>query len=760
MSTRSVVDAARLQCSSGTTRIAQLACTHGQLSDVHVAWSTFGSADAPPVLVLGGISATRRLLIEEGTGVRGGWWPHVAGAGAALDPARHRLIGVDYLGSAGDSSCPKRDGEWPPLTTSDQARALSAVLDDLGVYRLHAVVGASYGGMVALALAAAQPDRVDRLIVLCAAHRSHPMATAWRSVQRRIVRLGAEHGAPEQGVGIARALAVTTYRSASEFEQRFATTPLDVGPARFALDGYLDHHAATYARSVPPASLLTLSESLDLHDVDPSPIRARCTLVGCDTDALVPVSDVRALASSLGCRATLHVLNTRYGHDGFLKETEAVGRIIDAALSQPAEVPAMPVPTTSYAARAEQARAGHGEQRTPGNGRLPGSATVAVRAGIGTDGQHGAVIAPIHLSTTFEFSGLNRKGRYDYTRSGNPTRDTLAATIAALEHGAAGIVTATGMAAITTVLNLLRPGDSLVAPHDCYGGTHRLMTALAARGAFRLELIDLTAQDASARVRGLRPRMLWIETPSNPLLRISDIAALSEAAHDVGAVVVADNTFLSPVLQTPIEQGADIVVHSTTKYLNGHSDVVGGAVVAKDVAIAEEIGWWANCLGVTGSPFDSFLTQRGVRTLHARMSMHESNTREVVSLLAAHDAVAAVHHPSLTTHPGHDIARRQQRGFGAMLSFELLGGTEAVERFVSGLTCFCLAESLGGVESLVAHPTTMTHASMDAEARQRAGISESLLRLSVGVEDVRDLVADLECALQRAYDVAGVTVPA
>lgn len=748
MSTQVALERRESLCSHGVTEVPFLAGDHGTLHDVRLAWSTFGPVHAPPVLVLGGISASRRLLFDDGTGLRDGWWPGVVGAGAALDPARFRLIGVDYLGSAGDSSRPTEDGDWPALTTADQARALALVLDDLGIDVLHAAVGASYGGMVALALAAARPERVARLVVLCAAHRSHPIATAWRSVQRRIVRLGADRGVPEHGVAIARALAMTTYRSAAEFEQRFAAVPDDVRPARFPVDGYLDHHAAAYARGVPAASLLALSESLDLHDVDPAQIETRCTLVAFDTDALVPLADMRALAGALGPRATLQVVSTQYGHDGFLKEATRVGRLIGDALAADPRAPA-PAPATNYAARVEQPVVA---QERPGAAPRParGTATIAARAGIGTDGQHGAVIAPIHLSTTFEFDGLNRKGRYDYTRSGNPTRDTLAATIAALEGGAAGLVTATGMAAITATLHLLRPGDLLVAPHDCYGGTHRLMTSLAARGSFRLELLDLTAPDAASRVRALRPCVLWIETPSNPLLRITDIAALAAAAHDVGALVVADNTFLSPVLQTPIEHGADIVVHSTTKYLNGHSDVVGGAIVASDAAVAEEIGWWANCLGVTGSPFDSFLTQRGVRTLHARMRVHEANARAVVEQLVLHPAVAAVHHPSLASHPGHDIARRQQRGFGAMLSFELRGGVQAVERFVAGLECFSLAESLGGVESLVAHPPTMTHASMDAAARRHAGISDSLLRLSVGVEDIEDLVSDLENALQRA----------
>jgi len=750
MSSHTLLDPKKAHCTHGVTEIPVLGCAHGPLRNVRVAWSTFGAPDLPPVLVLGGISATRRLLLEQAEGARDGWWPGVIGAGAALDPAHVRLIGIDYLGAPGDSSGPAHDGEWPPLTTTDQARAIDAVLDHLGIETLHAAVGASYGGMVALALAATRPERLERLIVLCAAHRSHPMATAWRSVQRRIIRLGTEQGAPQRGVGIARALAMITYRSAAEFEERFTTQPTDTGPARFPLDTYLDHHAAQYARNVPAPSLLALSESLDLHDVDPAGIRARCTLVAFDTDALVPLADVRALAGALGQRATLHVVNTRYGHDGFLKEIAAVSGIISSALCPGAETAVLAAPTTNYAARVEQTVAPRNGRNPTSHANVPGAATIAARAGIGADGQHGAVIAPVHLSTTFEFSGLNRKGRYDYTRSGNPTRDTLAATIAALELGAAGIVTATGMAAITTTLQVLRPGDLLIAPHDCYGGTHRLMTALSGRGGFRLELIDLTAPDAAARVRAPRPRLLWIETPSNPLLRITDIAALSAAAHDVGALVAADNTFLSPVLQTPIEHGADVVVHSTTKYLNGHSDVVGGAVVARDVAVAEEIGWWANCLGVTGSPFDSFLTQRGVRTLHARMGVHESNARVVVDLLTRHQGVAAVYHPSLQTHPGHAIALRQQRGSGAMVSFELRGGADAVERFVCGLECFSLAESLGGVESLVAHPPTMTHASMDATARQRAGISDSLLRLSVGIEDVNDLAADLERALDRA----------
>jgi cystathionine gamma-synthase len=383
-----------------------------------------------------------------------------------------------------------------------------------------------------------------------------------------------------------------------------------------------------------------------------------------------------------------------------------------------------------------------------------GVPTRAVRAGICADRHHGAVVPPIHLSSTFSFDGFNRKREFDYTRSGNPTRSLLAEALAELEGGASAVVTSTGMSAITTVLQLLKPTDLVLAAHDCYGGTHRLLKALSSRGHFQLIQLDLTALGAESEITRRRPRVVWIETPSNPLLRITDIRSVAAAAHAVGAVVVADNTFLSPALQQPISLGADLVVHSTTKYLNGHSDVVGGAIVARDAALGEELAWWANCLGVTGSPFDSYLTLRGVRTLYARVNQHLSNTAAVVEALRAHDAVACVYYPGLESHPGHQIAKRQQSGFGAMVSFELRGGTDAVEVFTSELRYFTLAESLGGVESLIAHPATMTHACMDAPAREAMGISDSLLRLSVGIELAEDLVADLNNALDATATTA------
>ena len=387
---------------------------------------------------------------------------------------------------------------------------------------------------------------------------------------------------------------------------------------------------------------------------------------------------------------------------------------------------------------------------------MSGRATQAVRAGIDRDESYGAVVPPIVLSSNFSFDGLGSKRTYDYTRSGNPTRDLLGDALAELEGGAGGVVTSTGMGAITLLLHaVLEPGDRLVVPHDAYGGSWRLFDALARKGHFELVTADLTDPRALAEAFAVAPKLVLVETPSNPLLRITDLRFVIDAAHRAGALVAVDNTFLSPALQQPIAFGADAVLHSTTKYINGHSDVVGGALVGATPELHERFGWWANALGLTGSPFDSFLALRGLRTLDARLRVHQENAEAIAHQLQAHPAVARVYWPGLESHPGHAVAARQQKGFGAMLSVELDGGVDTVRAFVDGLRCFTLAESLGGVESLVAHPATMTHASMTAQARAKAGIPEGLLRLSVGIECAEDLPADLAAALERAQAVQG-----
>ncbi|HMK85734.1 MAG TPA: cystathionine gamma-synthase [Steroidobacteraceae bacterium] len=377
-------------------------------------------------------------------------------------------------------------------------------------------------------------------------------------------------------------------------------------------------------------------------------------------------------------------------------------------------------------------------------------ATRAVRAGIESDVEHGSVVPPIYLSTNFAYEAYRKPRKYDYTRSGNPTRDQLGCALAELEGGAGAVVTSTGLAAVTLILATLPQRARVLAPHDCYGGTYRLLAALNEQGKLVVDFVDQTDALALEAALGAKPDLTWIETPSNPLLRIVDIAKVAATAHALGSLVVADNTFLSPLWQRPLALGADLVMHSTTKYLNGHSDVVGGAVVAATSELTESLVWWANAIGVTGAPFDSFLTLRGVRSLHARMRVHAENAAAVVELLGNHPSVLKLHYPGLRDHPGHDIARRQQSSFGAMLSFELAGGEPAVAAFLDGLECFTLAESLGGVESLISHPASMTHAGMEESARLRAGIGPGLLRVSIGIEDAADLVADLAAGLERA----------
>jgi len=369
--------------------------------------------------------------------------------------------------------------------------------------------------------------------------------------------------------------------------------------------------------------------------------------------------------------------------------------------------------------------------------------TRAVRAGLENCDETGAVVPPLHLSSTYAFRGFGDKRKYDYSRSGNPTRDLLSEALNDLEGGAGAVITGSGMGAITLVGHILPIGARVVAPHDCYGGTFRLLTAWKKRGELDVEFVDFGNAAAVTAALSKPAALVWIETPSNPLLRITDIADVAKRSHAIGALVVVDNTFLSPGWQQPLALGADIVVHSTTKYINGHSDVVGGAVIAAKKEVAEPLAWWANCLGLTGSAFDSFLTLRGLRTLHVRLREHGRNAQAVAEFLAKQKKVKRVYFPGLATHPGHELAKRQQSGFGAIVTLEVEGGLEGAKKFSEALELFSLAESLGGVESLVAHPGTMTHAAMAPEARAAAGLVDGLLRLSIGIESTEDLLRDL-----------------
>jgi cystathionine gamma-synthase len=351
--------------------------------------------------------------------------------------------------------------------------------------------------------------------------------------------------------------------------------------------------------------------------------------------------------------------------------------------------------------------------------------TIAVHTGVNKDSAYNSVITPIYQTSTFRFEDIGTTKGYDYTRSGNPTRRALEESIAALEGGA-------------------------VCTDDCYGGTERLLRTYAEHFGLRVSHVNM--RDLAAVRACVTPatRALWIETPSNPLLNVVDIQALSDIAHEHGALSIVDNTFLSPVNQRPFDFGADLIVHSTTKYLNGHSDVVGGAVVSRTPELAEKVKYLSNALGITAAPFDCWLTLRGIKTLIPRMKEHEHNARKVAEYLAVHPLVARVFYPGLAAHPDHALALKQQKGFGGMVSFELKGGREAVNTVLRSTTLFALAESLGGIESLIEHPASMSHASMDPALREKVGLNDRVIRLSVGIEDADDLIADLDAALRSA----------
>ena len=380
--------------------------------------------------------------------------------------------------------------------------------------------------------------------------------------------------------------------------------------------------------------------------------------------------------------------------------------------------------------------------------------TKTIHSGVDKDSAYNSIITPIYQTSTFRFEDIGVTKGYDYTRTSNPTRKALEENIADLEGGAGAAAVATGMAAITTVLHLFRTGDHIVCTHDCYGGTERILRTY--QDLFGLEVTYVNLQDPRNLTSALRPRTkaVWIETPSNPLLNVIDISALSTIAHKHGALSIVDNTFLSPCNQRPFELGADLIVHSTTKYLNGHSDVVGGAIVARTPELVERIQYLSNALGQGASPFDCWLVLRGIKTLIPRMAVHEKNARSVAEFLSDHPHVSRVYYPGLTSHPHHQLASQQQQGFGGMVSFEVGGEKEEVNHVLRSVKIFSLAESLGGIESLIDHPVSMTHASMNAELRDKAGINERVIRLSVGIEDIRDILEDLAQALDFKKNIS------
>ncbi|HEY4269753.1 MAG TPA: cystathionine gamma-synthase [Galbitalea sp.] len=379
-----------------------------------------------------------------------------------------------------------------------------------------------------------------------------------------------------------------------------------------------------------------------------------------------------------------------------------------------------------------------------------GFSSRAIHVGQEFDPTTGAIIPPIYLTSTFVQDGIGGfRGGYEYARGGNPTRDSLQELLASLEGGSQAFSFASGLAAEDTLLRgILKPGDQIVMGNDVYGGTHRLVNRIFVPWGIALTTVDMSDLDAVRRVvTATPPAVLWVETPSNPLMKISDIAALAEIGHAAGAIVVVDNTFASPYLQQPLALGADVVVHSTTKYLGGHSDVLGGAVIVKDDELANKVGFLQFAVGAVSGPLDAWLTVRGIKTLAVRMDRHSASAQAIAERLVGHPKVDAIYYPGLPEHPGHDIAAQQMSGFGGMLSVAVRGGSEAARTFAESTSLFQLAESLGGVESLIGYPSEMTHASVRGTELE---VADNIVRLSVGIEDVSDLVADVLQALDRA----------
>ncbi len=373
--------------------------------------------------------------------------------------------------------------------------------------------------------------------------------------------------------------------------------------------------------------------------------------------------------------------------------------------------------------------------------------TDCIHAGQSPDDKTGAVITPIFQTSTYKQDGIGKHRGYEYGRTANPTREALERNVAALERGQHGLAYSSGMAATDTILRLFGPGDEIVVTHNVYGGTYRLFEMVLKQYGLVFRFVD--SADLREVERALTPKtkLVYLESPTNPMLRVTDIRAVADMAHAIGARVCVDNTFMSPYLQTPIDLGADLVVHSTTKFLNGHSDMVGGIVVVNDDAMAQRLRFLQNAVGAVPGPMDCFLALRGTKTLAVRMRQHEENARVLARFLAGHKGAARVNYPGLPDHPHHELAKRQARGFGAIISFDV-GSLERADRVLRSVRLFTLAESLGGVESLISHPASMTHGSVPESDRAKLGVTPGLVRISVGIEDVDDLQADLDSALR------------
>ncbi len=658
-----------------------------------------------------------------GSGRVAEWWPGIVGEGALFDTSRWCAIGVNALGSCYGSTGPASangDGRYgkrfPRITVRDIVRAERRALTQIGIERVELVVGGSLGGMRALAWALETPERVGGAIVVGAHDHQSAMGIALNAVQRDALALD-----PARGLRLARKIATLSYKSEALFNERHARRPDRLGRACFDVEGYLERQAGQFEERMDAASYAALTHAMDAFEVSPAACATpnpQLTFVGIASDWLFRPEDVRAAAERFARRgfdARYLELQSQHGHDAFLAEQHALRALL------------LPVVES--------------RRKSPG-----GFSTRAVWSGQDACAATGATIVPVYQTATFTLPSVGVKKGFDYSRTGNPTRLAMERQLADLEGGRFACAFGSGMAAVAAATSLLSSGDHIVATRDIYGGTHRLFTAVLSRYGIDVTFVDTSDAERAWSAANPKTRMLWLETPSNPMLKLCDIARLAERKPP-GVLVAVDNTFASPYLQQPLGLGADLVVHSTTKYIGGHSDVIGGAVVTGDAEIAERIAYHQNCVGAVPGPWDAYLTLRGAKTLALRMREHSRNAQAVAEFLAGRQAVAAVHYPGLRSHPQHELARRQMSGFGGVVSFRPAGGAERARRIAEATRIFTLAVSLGGVESLICSPASMTHGSLDAEQRRELGITDDLLRLSVGIEDVEDLLADLQLAL-------------
>lgn len=661
------------------------------------------------------------------------WWPGIVTDGALFDPRDWCVIGINALGSCYGSTGPASrapDGRpygerFPRVTVADIVRAERLVLSRLGIERIALAVGGSLGGMRALQWALDAPERLGCAVAIGAHDHHSAMGIALNALQREAVELDSA-----RGLRLARKIAMISYKSEELFNLRHDRRPDRNGKARFDVEGYLEHQAERFEARVDPASYAVLTHAMDSFD-----IRGRATetpapalvFVGITSDTLFRAQDVRAAAERFsvhGCDARYYELSSSHGHDAFLAEPRALRALLEPIVR---------------------------EMTSDGRGRSTpvsslGFSTRAVWSGQDACPATGATIVPVFQSATFTLPEIGVTKGFDYSRTRNPTRLALERQLAALENAEFACAFASGMAAVVAATSLLSSGDHVIATRDIYGGTHRFFTQTLPRYGIEVTFVDTS--DASATWAAAKPktRLLWLETPSNPTLRLCDIAALSRLRPS-GVLVAVDNTFASPFLQQPLRLGADLVVHSTTKYIGGHSDTIGGAVVTNDRAIVGAIAFHQNCAGAVPGPWDAYLTLRGAKTLALRMSKHSENARAVAEFLSRRDDVDAVYYPGLPAHPQHELAKRQMHGFGGIISFRAAGGVERARAIATNTAIFALAVSLGGVESLICNPATMTHGSLAAQERNELGITDDLLRLSVGIEETKDLIADLASAL-------------